>query len=72
MIDYTRMLDLRKDRDMSQRQVAEALGLYTTTYARYEYGEHEVPLCIAIALAKFYNVSLDYLAGLTNEPRKLN
>jgi transcriptional regulator with XRE-family HTH domain len=72
MIDYTRMLDLRKDRDMSQRQVAEALGLYTTTYARYERGEQEVPFCIAIALAKFYNVSLDYLAGLTNEPRKLN
>jgi len=72
MIDYTRMLDLRKDRDMSQRQVAESLGLYTTTYARYERGEQEVPFCIAIALAKFYNVSLDYLAGLTNEPRKLS
>jgi transcriptional regulator with XRE-family HTH domain len=71
MIDYTRMLDLRKDRDMSQRQVAESLGLYTTTYARYERGEQEVPFCIAIALAKFYTVSLDYLAGLTNEPRKL-
>ena len=72
MIDYSRILDLRKDHDMSQRQIAEALGLYTTTYARYERGEQEVPLYIAIALAKFYNVSLDYLAGLTDEMRKLD
>ena len=71
-MQYNRIKDLREDRDASQRQVAEALGLYTTTYARYERGEQEVPFCIAIALAKFYNVSLDYLAGLTNEPRKLN
>ena len=71
-VQYNRIKDLREDRDASQRQVAEALGLYTTTYARYERGEQEVPFCIAIALAKFYNVSLDYLAGLTNEPRKLN
>jgi transcriptional regulator with XRE-family HTH domain len=70
-MQYNRIKDLREDRDASQRQVAESLGLYTTTYARYERGEQEVPFCIAIALAKFYNVSLDYLAGLTNEPRKL-
>ena len=69
---HKRLRDLREDRDISQRQIAEALGLYTTTYARYERGEQEVPFCIAIALAKFYNVSLDYLAGFTNEPRKLN
>ena len=71
-MQYNRIKDLREDRDASQRQVAESLGLYTTTYARYERGEQEVPFCIAIALAKFYNVSLDYLAGLTNEPRKLS
>ena len=71
-MQYNRIKDLREDRDASQRQVAEFLGLYTTTYARYERGEQEVPFCIAIALAKFYNVSLDYLAGLTNEPRKLS
>ncbi|MBR2621692.1 MAG: helix-turn-helix transcriptional regulator [Clostridia bacterium] len=72
MFDYSRLHDLREDRDISQRQVAENLGLYTTTYARYERGEQEIPLCIAIALAKYYNISLDYLAGLTNEPKKLN
>ena len=71
-MQYYRIKDLREARDISQRQIAEALGLYTTTYARYERGEQEVPFCIAIALAKFYIVSLDYLAGFTTEPRKLN
>ena len=68
---YHRMKDLREDKDMSQREIAETLGLYTTTYARYERGEQELPLCIAVALAKLYNVSLDYLAGLIDTPKKL-
>ena len=69
---YKRIKDLREDKDISQREVAEALGLYTTTYARYERGEQEPPLCVAVALAKFYNVSLDYLAGEIDTPRKLH
>ena len=63
---YYRIKDLREDNDKSQREIAEALGLYTTTYARYERGEQELPLFIAVALAKFYGVSLDYLAGLSD------
>lgn len=68
---YSRVKDLREDRDLNQKQISENLGLYTTTYARYERGEQELPLCIAVALAKYYNVSLDYLAGLIDTPRKL-
>ena len=66
---YRRIKDLREDADLSQRQLAEELGMYKTTYANYECGKREIPLNIAIRLAKYYGVSLDYLAGLTNEKK---
>ena len=47
--------------------MAELLHLQRTTYTRYETGEREIPLNIAILIAKFHNVSLDYLARLTNK-----
>ncbi len=43
--------------------------MHKTTYSRYETGVRELPLNIAILIAKYYNVSLDYLAGLTNNPQ---
>ena len=64
---YKRIRDLREDADLTQKQVAELLHMHKTTYRRYETGEREVPLNIAILLAKQYGVSLDYLAGLTNK-----
>ena len=63
---YRRMRDLREDADLSQKQLAEILHMHKTTYARYETGEREIPLAVAIRLAKYHKVSLDYLAGLTN------
>ncbi|MBQ8392324.1 MAG: helix-turn-helix transcriptional regulator [Clostridia bacterium] len=68
---YQRIQDLRKDADLTQQQMAEKLGLWTTTYARYERGEKEIPFEIAIELSKFHNISLDYIAGLINTPKKL-
>ena len=62
---YQRIRDLREANDLSQRQIAEMLHMHKTTYVRYETGEREIPLNIAIVLAKHYQVSLDYLAGLT-------
>jgi len=67
LILYRRIRDLREDSDLTQKQVAEALKMYETTYRRYELGDRELPFNIAISLAKHYNVSLDYLAGLTNK-----
>ena len=64
---YQRIRDLREDADLSQRQLAEELGMNLITYGRYERGLRDVPFSIAIRLAEYYGVSLDYLAGLTNE-----
>lgn len=63
---YRRIRDLREDADLSQRQIAEILHMHKTTYARYETGEREIPFNIAILVAMYYKVSLDYIAGLTN------
>lgn len=67
MNKYHRLLELRKETKLSQRNLAKALHMYPTTYVRYETGQHELPLNIAIALADFYGVSLDYLAGRTTD-----
>lgn len=71
---YRRIRDLREDADLSQRQIAEIIHMHKTTYTRYETGEREIPFNIAILLAKHYKVSLDYIAGLTNnkEPNTNN
>lgn len=63
---YKRIKDLRKDNDMTQKEVANALNMQVTQYRRYETGERAIPIDIAVSLAEFYEVSLDYLAGLTN------
>ncbi len=66
-MEYRRIRELRQDADLSQREIAELLHLHTTTYARYETGEREIPLSIAILIANYHHVSLDYLAGLTKQ-----
>ena len=71
MNTYKRIRDLREDADMTQKQVAEKLFMQLTQYRRYECGESELPMNIAISIAKIYDVSLDYIAGLTNDKRGL-
>lgn len=63
---YTRLKDLREDAELTQQELADLLFMHKTTYVRYETGEREIPLNIAINIAKYYKVSLDYLAGLRN------
>ncbi len=72
MYFYQRLKDLRDDKDMTQHQVAEIIGTYQTHYSKYERGEREIPFHLVIKLAKFYNVSVDYIAGLTNDPNPIN
>ncbi len=63
-----RIRDLREDRDLKQREIAELLLCDQSLYSKYERGERELPLHLAIQLAEFYDVSVDYLVGLTDEP----
>ncbi len=65
---FKRLRDLREDRDLTQAQMAEFLKIHQTTYSDYEIGKLNVPIDVFIKLAKFYNTSIDYLAGITDDP----
>lgn len=69
---YQRLKDVREDKEKTQAEIAALLGLYQTHYSRYERGERELPMHHFVTLAKYYNVSLDFLAGLIDTPRKLS
>ena len=58
-----RLLELRQERDFSQKKVAEAIGVDVRAYQRYEYGEREPKISTFFRIADFYGISLDDLAG---------
>ncbi|MBQ3084445.1 MAG: helix-turn-helix transcriptional regulator [Clostridia bacterium] len=60
-----RLKELREDSDITQKTLAEYLHIKQNTYSQYENGQRQVPLDVLIALAKYYNTSLDYIVGLT-------
>lgn len=64
---YPRLRDLREDRDLSQREVAKLLEMSQTGYSKYETRENDIPTSVLQRLADFYNVSVDYLLGRTNQ-----
>ena len=67
---YNRIRDLREDKDLNQTQIAKMLGMSQTGYSKYETGENAIPTAVLIQLARFYNTSIDYLLGETNDPRR--
>ena len=67
MNKYQRIRDLREDNDLKQSEIAEKLNLQREVYRRYETGQREIPLNIAILIANIYNVSIDYLVGRTDK-----
>ena len=67
---YKRIRDLREDGDLTQTEVAKMLGMSQTGYSKYETGENDIPTAVLIQLARFYNTSIDYLLGETNDPRR--
>ena len=68
---YQRLRDLREDQDKKQETIALILKISRQQYQLYESGKRELPMHHFITLARYYNVSLDYLAGLTDTPKKL-
>lgn len=71
-----RLKDLREDKDLYQKDLAKILNIAERTYSGYETGSRNIPNEILINLAKFYNTSVDYVLGITNEkkpyPRNAN
>lgn len=66
---YRRIRDLREDHDLTQKQIGKILNMSQTGYSQYEIGKNDIPTRILIALANYYNTSIDYLLGLTDEPK---
>ena len=64
---FRRLRDCREDKDLSQVQVAEFLGIDQRVYSTYETGKRKIPIDLLIKLAKLYNTSIDYLVGLTDD-----
>ena len=67
---FSRIRDLREDRDLNQTQLAKILGMSQTGYSKYETGENDIPTDILIKLSRFYGVSVDYLLGETNKKER--
>ena len=71
-----RLRDLREDHDLTQQAVADVLFIRQSTYSQYETGRRPIPIGLLIRLAEYYDTSVDYLLGLTNEikpyPRRKN
>lgn len=67
---YQRIRDLREDHDLKQRQVAEYLNCSQQVYSNYGLGQRDIPTEVLIRLSRFYNVSVDYILGLTQNPKQ--
>ena len=62
-----RIRALRQDNDLSQREIADMLGIAQTTYSQYELDKRPMPIEYLVALCKFYKVSADYMLGLSEK-----
>lgn len=66
---YNRIRSIREERNYSQKEVASLLFMSQTGYSKYETGRHDVPTSILIKLSQLYDVSVDYMLGITHNPQ---
>lgn len=69
---YQRLRDVREDQDKTQDEVAELLETTRQQYSRWESGNYQTPIEIYKKLARYYNLSIDYLSGLIDEPNTIS
>lgn len=67
---YIRIQNLREDSDCTQAQMAKILNCSQQVYSNYELGQRDIPTDILIKLSEYYNVSTDYLLGLTDKKER--
>ncbi len=65
-----RLKDLREDRDYTQSFIADYLCVRQNTYSQYENEQRQIPIAALIKLSELYNTSVDYILGITNDPKK--
>ncbi|MBQ8164668.1 MAG: helix-turn-helix transcriptional regulator [Clostridia bacterium] len=65
---YKRIRDLREDKDLTQKRMAKELNCSQQVYSNYELGQRDIPTDILIKLSNFYNVSVDYILGISDNP----
>lgn len=66
---YKRIRDLREDKDITQKEISKILNCSQQVYSNYELGQRDIPTYILIKLSNFYNVSVDYILGITDNPK---
>ncbi|MBQ8862207.1 MAG: helix-turn-helix transcriptional regulator [Clostridia bacterium] len=66
---YKRIRDLREDKDITQKEISKILNCSQQVYSNYELGQRDIPTYILIELSNFYNVSVDYILGITDNPK---
>ena len=66
---YKRIRDLREDSDLKQSDIAKMLNCSQQAYSNYELGVRDIPTDILIKLSQFYNVSVDYILGISDNPK---
>ena len=68
---YKRIRDLREDNDYTQKEVAKILSCSQQVYSNYELGQRDIPTDILIKLSDLYDVSTDYILGVSDNPKRL-
>lgn len=65
---YRRIRDLREDRDLTQVQLAKILNCSQQVYSNYELGQRDIPTDVLIRISRYYEVSVDYILGISDNP----